>query len=151
MSLSQAFPPSSDLPRSYYLSSQAIFWWYFFWHFLDVSASIDFSRWKIHFLLTHLCSFISFQIIYITTHSSILAWRIPMDRGAWQVIVHGVAKSRTRVSEHSTAQHNVYITLKKEKRKKTSGHYLHYWNYLPSLLLGQTACHVWFLFWIFWR
>ena len=24
---------------------------------------------------------------------SILAWRIPMDRGAWQAIVHGVAES----------------------------------------------------------
>ena len=24
-------------------------------------------------------------------HSSILAWRIPMDRGAWQAIVHRVA------------------------------------------------------------
>ena len=28
----------------------------------------------------------------ITTHSSILAWKIPMDRGAWQAAVHGVAK-----------------------------------------------------------
>ena len=28
-------------------------------------------------------------------HSSILAWRIPMDRGAWQAIVHGVAKHQT--------------------------------------------------------
>ena len=28
-------------------------------------------------------------------HSSILAWRIPMDRGAWQATVHGVAKSWT--------------------------------------------------------
>ena len=26
-------------------------------------------------------------------HSSILAWRIPMDRGAWRATVHGVAKS----------------------------------------------------------
>ena len=26
------------------------------------------------------------------THSSILAWRIPMDRGAWWATVHGVAK-----------------------------------------------------------
>ena len=26
-------------------------------------------------------------------HSSILAWRILMDRGAWQAIVYGVAKS----------------------------------------------------------
>ena len=29
------------------------------------------------------------------THSSILVWRIPMDRGAWQATVHGVAKSQT--------------------------------------------------------
>ena len=27
------------------------------------------------------------------THSSILAWRIPMDRRAWQAIGHGVAES----------------------------------------------------------
>ena len=26
-------------------------------------------------------------------HSNILAWRIPMDRGAWRATVHGVAKS----------------------------------------------------------
>ena len=30
-----------------------------------------------------------------TTHSSILAWRIPMDRGAWWATVYGIAKSRT--------------------------------------------------------
>ena len=29
------------------------------------------------------------------THSSILSWRIPMDRGAWQATVHEVAKSQT--------------------------------------------------------
>jgi len=34
----------------------------------------------------------------MATHSSILAWRIPMDRGAWQAAVHGVAKSKTRLS-----------------------------------------------------
>ena len=28
------------------------------------------------------------------THSSILAWRIPMDRGAWEATVHGIAKSQ---------------------------------------------------------
>ena len=32
------------------------------------------------------------------THSSILAWRIPMDGGAWQATVHGVAKSQTQLS-----------------------------------------------------
>ena len=35
----------------------------------------------------------------MATHSSILAWRIPMDRGAWWATVHGVAKSRTRLSD----------------------------------------------------
>ena len=30
----------------------------------------------------------------MTTHSSILAWRIPMDTEAWQATVHRVAKSR---------------------------------------------------------
>ena len=32
-------------------------------------------------------------------HSSILDWRIPMDRGAWQATVYWVAKSRTRLSD----------------------------------------------------
>ena len=35
----------------------------------------------------------------MATHSSILAWRIPMDRGAWQAAVYGVAKSWTRLSD----------------------------------------------------
>ena len=26
----------------------------------------------------------------MATHSGILAWRIPMDRGAWRAVVHGV-------------------------------------------------------------
>ena len=30
----------------------------------------------------------------MATHSSILPWRIPMDRRAWQAIVHGVTKSQ---------------------------------------------------------
>ena len=29
------------------------------------------------------------------THSSILAWEIPKDRGAWWATIHGVAKSQT--------------------------------------------------------
>ena len=34
----------------------------------------------------------------MATHSSILAWRIPMERGAWWATVHGVARSQTRLS-----------------------------------------------------
>ena len=34
----------------------------------------------------------------MATHSSILAWRIPMDREAWWAVVHGMAKSQTRLS-----------------------------------------------------
>ena len=35
----------------------------------------------------------------MATHSSILAWRIPMDRGTWRAAVHGVAESRTQLSD----------------------------------------------------
>ena len=34
----------------------------------------------------------------VATHPSILAWRIPMNRGAWRATVYGVAKSQTRLS-----------------------------------------------------
>ena len=37
----------------------------------------------------------------MATHSSILAWSISMDRGAWQAIVHRVAKSQTQLKELS--------------------------------------------------
>ena len=33
----------------------------------------------------------------MAAHSSILAWRIPMDRRAWRATVHKVAKSQTRL------------------------------------------------------
>ena len=39
----------------------------------------------------------------MATHSRILAWRIPMDRGSWWVTVHGVAKSQTQLKQLSTA------------------------------------------------
>ena len=35
----------------------------------------------------------------MATHSSILAWGIHMDRGAWRAAVHGVAQSQTRLSD----------------------------------------------------
>ena len=35
----------------------------------------------------------------IATHCSILAWKIPRDRGAWWAIVHGVTKNGTQLSD----------------------------------------------------
>ena len=42
----------------------------------------------------------------MATDSSILAWRIPMDKGAWQASVHRVTKSQTPLKRLSTAQHS---------------------------------------------
>ena len=41
------------------------------------------------------------------THSSILAWRIPMDRGTWQATVHGVTKESDMTEWLSTAPSTV--------------------------------------------
>ena len=35
----------------------------------------------------------------LAIHTSNLAWRIRMDRGAWWATVHWVAKTRTRLSD----------------------------------------------------
>ena len=35
----------------------------------------------------------------MATHSSVLAWGIPMYSGAWRAIVHGVTKSQTQLSD----------------------------------------------------
>ena len=39
----------------------------------------------------------------MATHSSILAWRIPMDRGAWRATGYGVAKSGTQLTKYTTS------------------------------------------------
>ena len=59
----------------------------------------------------------------MATHSNILAWRIPMDRGDWRAIVHGVTKSRTRLNDkaqHSLPPHWVCFlgTLKVDARNR---------------------------------
>ena len=40
----------------------------------------------------------------VATHSSILAWKNPMNRGAWGPIVHRVTKSQTRLSTHALGE-----------------------------------------------
>ena len=44
----------------------------------------------------------------MATHSSILAWTIPMDRGSWLATVHGIEESQTKLS---TAQHDISINI----------------------------------------
>ena len=47
----------------------------------------------------------------MATHSSILAWRILMDRGTWQDTVHGVTKSWTRLSTHTYTFFSLLLVL----------------------------------------
>ena len=54
----------------------------------------------------------------IATHSSTLAWKNPMDRGAWWAAVHGVAKSRTRLSDFTFTFH--FHALEKEMATHSS-------------------------------
>ena len=53
----------------------------------------------------------------MATHSSILAWRIPMDRGAWQAAVHGVTKQLDTLSDgaHTHTHTHTQLALGTEK------------------------------------
>ena len=44
----------------------------------------------------------------MVAHFSILAWRIPVDRGAWRAAVHRVAHSRTQLKCLSAHAHSNY-------------------------------------------
>ena len=57
--------------------------------------------------------------VEMATHSSILAWRIPKDRGAWRAAVHGVAKSRTRLSLDPNYAQKLTKGLKEEEENGT--------------------------------
>ena len=46
-----------------------------------------------------------YPVVGSGNHSSILAWRIPMDRGAWWATVHRVTKSQTRLKQLSMHMH----------------------------------------------
>ena len=50
----------------------------------------------------------------MATQSSILSWRIPIDRGAWQVTVHEVAESDL-TEWLSTTQHITLLITKISK------------------------------------
>ena len=54
----------------------------------------------------------------MATYSSILAWRIPMDRGAWRAAVHGVTKSRTWLSH----KHSIAVGMSQQRISKWTIH-----------------------------
>ena len=69
-------------------------------------------------------------------HSSTLAWKNPMDGGAWWAAVHGVTGSRTRLSDFTFIFH--FHALEKE------------WQPTPVFLPGESqgqgslvGCHLW--------
>ena len=62
----------------------------------------------------------------MATLSTILTWRIPTDRGAWQATVHGVTKSLTQLSDlHSLtyallwgkSKYDIYIVNEDQTQK----------------------------------
>ena len=77
----------------------------------------------------------------MATHSSILAWRIPMDRGAWRATAHAVAKRQRDEAQHDTAYcllgsvlvRTAVLHLRKEKLspRSTQKHFLG-WEMGPS-------------------
>ena len=54
----------------------------------------------------------------MATHSSILAWKIPVDRGAWWAKVHGVTRARHNLA---TKQHQLLVGLLLGWSKSSSG------------------------------
>ena len=42
----------------------------------------------------------------MATHSSVLAWRIPGDGGAWWAAIYGVTQSQTRLKQLSSSMVN---------------------------------------------
>ena len=69
----------------------------------------------------------------MATHSSILAWKIPMDIEPWQTAVHEVAKSQ--------AQLNMWHTINGMKSYKITPDYTNQTNWSSHTHLLSTYCH----------
>ena len=69
-------------------------------------------------------------------HSSTLAWKNPMDGGAWWAAVHGVARSRTRLSDFPSTFH--FHALEKEMATHSS---VLAWR-IPGMG-SLVSCHLW--------
>ena len=85
----------------------------------------------------------------MATHSSTLAWKNPMDRGAWWAIVHRVAKSRTWLDTDQ-----LVLTVVKWVELLSWNFQLLKWASLPtaeSSLLSPTPEHLSPNYWLIWR
>ena len=71
-------------------------------------AESDMTEVTLHGISQSIQSFSHVRLLvtpWTAAHQGIvLSWRIPVDRGAWQATVHGVAKSRTRLKQLSTQE-----------------------------------------------
>ena len=67
----------------------------------------------------------------VTTHSSVLAWRIPMNRGAWWALVHGVQRVRYDWATKHTHMKQTCVSYSFEQ------------EFLESLLSGAEKIEVW--------
>ena len=68
----------------------------------------------------------------IATHSSILAWRIPMGRGAWLATVHGVAKRSQRVGHDWATKHIEHLVLGRPLHQ-IMGEEITQWSLYPGM------------------
>ena len=76
----------------------------------------------------------------MATHSSILAWRILMDRGAWWATVHGGHKEWDMTERLSPAQHMIpksMLGLTVDSDLPVS-RALSLWLLIPESSLGKT-------------
>ena len=75
------------------------------------------------------------------TPSSLLAWRIPMDRGAWRAAVHGVTESQTRPKRLSTylalphGARGALLPQAPELRQESTFSFLRSWVWTEALPL----------------
>ena len=72
----------------------------------------------------------------MATHSSIHAWKIPQDRGAWRATAHRVTKSQTQDTTERLTTFAMYFTflkgsgfLSKENKQEVGWYLTHAPNY----------------------
>ena len=87
----------------------------------------------------------------LATHSSILAWRTPVDRGAWQATVQGVTKSRAQLGDKHKMGRTATLQLRGRSaywRSKSAGHKFQpgsFWPYTQASVLSSGKWELWCL------